>query len=162
MVAAAFLHFGPIHLVMNLLGLIILGRVIERTWGGWLTLISYLMSAIGAIGLAPYVIALQGEPGYTALVGASGGVMGLLGGLLIQTLFNFLRNRTLPAFKEFAILLVIVIIQMAFDANTPNVSSEAHLLGMSIGIFCGTVWNLVWWGRAGWKLNPRSHSQFRS
>lgn len=167
-VAAAFLHFGPLHLLMNLLGLIVLGRRVESAWGSWLTLITYLAAAIGSIGLAPCFIDQTDLLERTVLVGASGGVMGLLGALLVQSLFELLRSRNRPdrmqrglrqasienrtprmsrtnhSSREFISLLLVVLLQMAFDANTPNVSSEAHLLGMTIGIVCGAIWNLIW------------------
>ncbi|WP_437228135.1 rhomboid family intramembrane serine protease [Planctomicrobium sp. SH661] len=148
MITAAFLHFGPIHLTMNLLGLLVLGRRVEMSWGSGLLIVTYLTAAVGSIGLAPYFIEPVPLLEQNVLVGASGGVMGLLGGLLIQSLIDLIRGRTLLGSREFMSLLVVVLIQMAFDANTPNVSSEAHLLGMTIGILCGAVWNLAWWAKS--------------
>lgn len=139
MIAAAFLHFGPIHLVMNLLGLLILGLRLERIWGSGLLLVTYLVSAVGSIAFASLLIEDD-----NMLVGASGGVMGLLGGLLVQALFDMIRHRSQPHARYFLTLLAIVLIQMSFDINTPEVSSEAHLLGMVIGFCCGLLWNTVW------------------
>jgi len=151
-VAAAFLHFGPLHLIMNVLGLIVLGRRIEMEWGTLLLVLTYLLSAVSSIGLTPYFISQQpGVMETTVLVGASGGVMGLLGGLLIQSLAHLIQGRSRLAGREFLSLLVIVIVQLTFDANTPNVSSEAHLLGMSMGILCGVIWNVAWAIRQRWR-----------
>jgi len=150
-VAAAFLHFGPLHLIMNVLGLIVLGRRIEMEWSTVLMVLTYLLSAICSIGLAPYFISQQDVMETTVLVGASGGVMGLLGGLLIQSLAHLIQGRSRLAGREFLSLLVIVVVQLTFDANTPNVSSEAHLLGMSMGILCGVIWNLAWAIRQRWR-----------
>ncbi|WP_437187669.1 rhomboid family intramembrane serine protease [Planctomicrobium sp. SH668] len=140
-IAAAFLHFGPIHLTMNLLGLIALGASIERFWGPWLFLLTYLISAIGAVGFAPYFIAANLDYP-TILVGASGGVMGLLGGLLVQAVFNLITGRNTEALRQFLVLLTIVVIQFIFDSQTPNVSSEAHILGFGLGFLCGACWNI--------------------
>lgn len=139
MIAAAFLHFGPIHLVMNLLGLLILGLRLERMWGAGLLLVTYLISAVGSIAFASLLIEED-----NMLVGASGGVMGLLGALLVQALFDMIRHRSQPHARYFLTLLAIVLIQMSFDSNTPEVSSEAHLLGVVIGFGCGLLWNAVW------------------
>jgi len=143
-VAAAFLHFGPIHLAMNLMGLVILGRCLEPRWGTALLVFSYLLAAIGSIGLVPYVMNWQTMVEPTILVGASGGVMGLLGGLLVQSLIDLLRYRSRPIRQEFITLMLIVILQTAYDSSTPEVSSEAHLLGMAIGGASALLWNAVW------------------
>jgi len=143
MVTAAFLHFGPLHLIMNVLGLIVLGRRIETEWGTARMVCTYLVAAVGSIGLTPYFLKTTSLYEPTVLVGASGGVMGLLGGLLLQSLVHLLQGRNRLAGREFLSLLAIVLMQLIFDANTPNVSSEAHLLGMSIGILCGAAWNLI-------------------
>lgn len=147
MVAAAFLHFGVLHLIMNVLGLLVLGRRIEQEWGTWRMVLTYLLAAIGSIGLAPFFVSPDPYYETITLVGASGGVMGLLGGLLMQSLAHLLQGRSRLAGREFLTLLAIVLMQVTFDANTPNVSSEAHLLGMSIGIVCGAIWNFAWWIR---------------
>jgi rhomboid protease GluP len=68
------------------------------------------------------------------LVGASGSVMGVVGawaGLL-------LRNRHLPtASHRLRSILIIVVMQTAFDLWTPQVSMTAHLSGLVTGLVMG-------------------------
>jgi rhomboid protease GluP len=70
------------------------------------------------------------------LVGASGSVMGVVGawaGFL-------LRHRHAPQAKQqLANIAVIVVIQIAFDLSTPQVSMAAHMCGLIAGFFLGLV-----------------------
>jgi rhomboid protease GluP len=139
---AAFLHFGPIHLLLNVLALLFLGSWLERLWGPWLTLVSYLLSAFGSIGLAPFFMNDATFWNPAILLGASGGVMGLIGGLIVQTAFNWWNVRSALMAREFQLLATVIVLQVIFDQNSPNISSQAHLLGLAIGSLCGVAWNL--------------------
>jgi rhomboid protease GluP len=70
------------------------------------------------------------------LVGASGCIMGIVGtwaGLLV-------RHRHAPQAKQrLANVAMIVVIQVAFDLSTPQVSMAAHLCGLIAGFFLGLV-----------------------
>jgi len=142
-IAAAFLHYGWLHFSLNTLGLIALGHQLERLWGTGAFLITYLLAATGSIALAPlFMHVTLDDP--TILVGASGGVMGLIGGLLAQVGLRLWTGRTPAMLRQFAVIVCVVALQMIFDYNTPNVSSEAHLLGLGIGIGCGLLANGLW------------------
>ncbi|SFI44766.1 rhomboid family intramembrane serine protease [Planctomicrobium piriforme] len=143
-ITAAFLHYGPLHFALNTLGLIVLGRQLERLWGPGQLLITYLLAAIGSIAFAPFLMTIDDLDEWTILIGASGGVMGLIGGLLVQAAINLWKGRSRAMAREFGILVFVVVVQMIFDRNTPNVSSEAHLLGLVIGATCGLIWNAIW------------------
>ena len=75
-----FLHTGPTHLAVNMLGLLWLGRrlLAHRTGEAFVTF--YILSLIGAAEL----FALLG-PGLSPTVGASGALFGLLGVLAVDT-----------------------------------------------------------------------------
>ena len=70
------------------------------------------------------------------LVGASGCVMGVIGvsaGLL-------LRHRQSPlAGRRLRNIVVIVVLQTAFDLSTPQVSLAAHLSGFVTGVAIGMI-----------------------
>ena len=138
-ITAAFLHFGFIHFAVNTLGLLIFGSRLERAWGGLPTVAAYLLSAIGSIALAPFFMSDE----LISLVGASGGVMGLIGSLLADTSIMLFRGRSRALSREFQLLAMVVILQLVFDANTPQVASAAHLLGLAIGIAFGLFWHAV-------------------
>jgi membrane associated rhomboid family serine protease len=135
LLTALFLHYGPIHIFFNLFALLLLGPALERQIGGFLFAVCYLASGIGssiAIVLLTKLRLL--EP--VQLVGASGCVMGVVG-----TWTGFLlRHRHAPlARQRLRNILVIVLLQLAFDFVTPRVSMSAHLGGLLAGFLLGLV-----------------------
>lgn len=77
--SANFLHGGAIHLLLNLLGLWVLGELVERPLGAARTAIVLLASAAGGMGAGL-------AAGYEDAVGASGMVCGLAGAVLVLEL----------------------------------------------------------------------------
>jgi rhomboid protease GluP len=131
-VTANFLHFGWLHIGMNMLALYAIGRGLERRLGSLRFLVVYLVSGIGALcGVVEIERWRQIEP--EILVGASACVMGLIGAMLGMISVGWLRHRTKGASRQFKGLLWVVILQVCFDWSFPQVSSLAHMLGMGIG-----------------------------
>ncbi|MBA2242230.1 MAG: rhomboid family intramembrane serine protease, partial [Chthoniobacterales bacterium] len=127
--SALFLHYGAVHLLVNLYALYVLGPPLEAEIGPRLFALCYLLAGLGSsIG----VVALWrfGVTKADFLVGASGAVMGIVGawaGLLS-------RQKHLPvARRRLASIGLIVLIQTAFDFWTPQVSMAAHLSGLVTG-----------------------------
>jgi membrane associated rhomboid family serine protease len=73
-----FLHGGPMHLLFNMLGLYFLGMVLERAWGSKRFVIFYLSCGVFA-GIC-HVVMTFAMGGFTSipLLGASGGVYGIV------------------------------------------------------------------------------------
>lgn len=133
---AGFLHFGAVHLVMNLIGLWLLGRYVERTWSPWPLLVVYLAATFGANGVAVLLLpATVAEP--VLLLGASGGVMGLLGAALAFLVVQWRRRRLALIRRQVSMFGAILAVQLVFDAFTPRVSSTVHLAGLAIGLLIG-------------------------
>jgi membrane associated rhomboid family serine protease len=132
---ALFLHGGFTHLLFNIFALYILGPPLERSLGtirfAACYLISGLVSSAGVVGLAVVGFVQVGQ-----LVGASGCIMGIVGawaGFLV-------RHRHVPqARQRLGNIGLIVVIQIAFDLSTPQVSMAAHLCGLIAGFFLGLV-----------------------
>jgi len=73
-----FLHGDFWHIALNMLGVYMLGSPLEATWGPRRFLAFYLTCG-GAAGLAYVVIgAIFAQPGWLPLIGASGGVYGIV------------------------------------------------------------------------------------
>jgi membrane associated rhomboid family serine protease len=132
---ALFLHGGSAHLLFNLFALYVLGPPLERLIGAIRFAACYLISGFGS---SAGVVALTrlGLVHVAQLVGASGCVMGIVGawaGFL-------LRHRHAPRAKQrLANIVMIVLIQIAFDASTPQVSMAAHLCGLISGFALGLI-----------------------
>ncbi|MCA9108517.1 MAG: rhomboid family intramembrane serine protease [Planctomycetaceae bacterium] len=134
MITAGLLHFGPLHLTMNLVGLLYLGPRLEQAWGMWRMLTCIAVSSVTAMGLAPLIVTLTTDQPIAILVGASGGVMGLVGALIGHLSVGWFRGRNRRISRQLSTLLLLVGLQTFFDLTTPNVSFACHLLGMLTGL----------------------------
>jgi membrane associated rhomboid family serine protease len=135
LLTATFLHFGGLHLGVNLLALSFFGPTLEKIIGAPRFALCYLLC--GIISCAE--VALMWRLGYfraDQLVGASGAVMGLVGtwaGVLLRER-HLAHNRA--ALRS---ILLIIVIQSAFDFLTPQVSMAAHLGGFAAGVIIGLL-----------------------
>ena len=138
---SGFLHFGPVHLLLNLLGLLYLGRLVERAWGSWRMLVLFMICIVTSASLLPWLTFL--EPGDSAVfAGASGGIMGLLGGLWGHLLIGRYRRGTPLVQKQFRSACTFIVIQSVCDVMTPQVSMTCHLIGLAMGMVCGVLMGL--------------------
>jgi membrane associated rhomboid family serine protease len=132
---ALFLHAGFLHLAFNFFALYILGPPLERSIGTIRFLACYLISGLassaGVVALTEIRLVQVGQ-----LIGASGCIMGVVGawaGFL-------LRHHHAPFAKQrLANIGLIVVIQIAFDLSTPQVSMAAHMCGLVAGFFLGLI-----------------------
>jgi membrane associated rhomboid family serine protease len=115
---AAFLHIGPVHLVMNMLGLLIFGSELERQLGRGRYLALYFLSVLGGAA----AIQLFGDP-RVPVAGASTAIYGLMGGLGVIMLA---RRQDLRG------LLTLLAINV-FISFLPGVSLLGHLGGLVAG-----------------------------
>src|SRR5690606_35347638 len=65
---AGFLHFGPLHLGLNLLGLLVLAPRLERAWGPLPMVFCHLTATVTSMALAPHVMRLTEGPPIRILV----------------------------------------------------------------------------------------------
>lgn len=119
LLASGFLHYGPIHLAVNMLALWILGRDMEILLGRVRFAALYLVSLLGG---AVSVYAFDAVDRGTA--GASGAIYGLLGGMLIAVI----RLRLNPAYAIGTIVLNLVL-----TVSIPGISLLGHLGGLVVG-----------------------------
>ena len=133
LLAALFLHYGPIHIFFNLFALLLLGPPLERQIGGLLFFVCYAVSGLGS-SIAIVLLTRLRLLDPVQLVGASGCIMGVVG-----TWAGFLlRHRHLPlARQRLRNIFIIVLLQLAFDVVTPRVSMSAHLGGLFTGFLLG-------------------------
>jgi membrane associated rhomboid family serine protease len=116
--SAAFLHIGPVHLVMNMLALLIFGSELERQLGRGRFLSLYLLSALGGA----VAIQLFGDP-RLPVAGASTAIYGLLGGLAVLMIVHR---------QDLRGLLTLLAINV-FISFLPGVSLLGHLGGLVAG-----------------------------
>lgn len=128
LVVSGFLHFGLLHLALNMYALFVLGRELEAALGRWRYGALYALSLLG--GSASVMLF---EDPITATVGASGAVFGLMGGLAVVLLK--LRRSPVPVFTVIAINVVI-------SVTVPGISLFGHLGGLVAGAAAAAI--LLW------------------
>ena len=120
LVTAAFLHFGPFHLLINMYSLYFAGSLLEAVIGRWRFLLLYLASGIagsaGALWLSPNSIT----------VGASGAIFGILGALFVLE-----RSRHIATGGQVAMLIVL---NLVFTFAVNGISVGGHLGGLVAGV----------------------------
>lgn len=118
LLTSAFQHFGPVHILLNMYMLWILGVGIERSIGHLRFLALYLVSALGG----SVAVMFFSQNALTA--GASGAIFGLMGAYAIVAVSMRLDAKGI-------ILLLVMNIGVSF--LVPGVSLAAHLGGLVVG-----------------------------
>ncbi|MBW6391706.1 rhomboid family intramembrane serine protease [Billgrantia antri] len=132
LLSPAFLHFGWMHLIFNMMWLWYFGRQVETLQGSGRMLMLLLVAGIGA-NLAQYATG-------TVLFGGMSGVdFALLG-------YVWLMSRRAPASGFFVPQMLVVFMlgwmvftmtDMAEAVGFGNVANEAHLGGLVVGLLFG-------------------------
>lgn len=138
MITANFLHYGWFHLAINMLGLYLLGSIIESYLGKIRYLILYLLSGFLSMLLVVFYFLKTGQT-HTLLVGASAAIMGLVGAMGAIYLRDLWQEKSFLATRRFFSLILIIIIQFFIDYHTPHVSFIGHLFGLMIGFIIGLI-----------------------
>jgi membrane associated rhomboid family serine protease len=117
LMTAAFLHYGPFHLLLNMIGLYWFGSLLERRIGSGRFVLLYLVS-----GLAGSAGALVVSPN-SATVGASGAIFGILGaGLVLEQQRDYV-------FGGSALGVIVANLVLTF-AWSGNISVGGHIGGL--------------------------------
>lgn len=132
LLSPAFLHFGWMHLIFNMMWLWYFGRQVESLQGSGRMLLLLLLSGVGA-NLAQYATG-------TVLFGGMSGVdFALLG-------YVWLMSRRAPGNGFFVPQMLVVFMlgwmlftmtDMAAAVGFGNVANEAHLGGLIVGLALG-------------------------
>ncbi len=115
---AMFMHYGVIHLLMNMWALWILGRALESWFGSLRFLAIYLVCGLGG-NVAAYLF----QP-WALSAGASTAVFGLF-----SVLFVALRRMRLST----ASVVPIIVINLIFTFSVPGISWAGHVGGFLTG-----------------------------
>ncbi|MFC7448379.1 rhomboid family intramembrane serine protease [Rhodococcus daqingensis] len=115
---AGFLHFGPIHLLVNMFALWVIGRDTEIVLGRARYIAVYLISILGG---SAAVMAFQMN---AVTAGASGAVFGLMGAQAVI----LLRLKRSPG-----PVLAIIALNVIISVTIPGISLWGHLGGLVAG-----------------------------
>ncbi len=116
LITAAFLHYGPLHLAMNMVSLWWIGGPLEHVIGRARFVLLYLVS-----GLAGSAGALLVTPN-AATVGASGAIFGIFGAVFV------LERQGAAIFGGSVVGLIVL--NLAFTFAVPGISRGGHIGGL--------------------------------
>jgi membrane associated rhomboid family serine protease len=133
LLTAAFLHYGPVHLLLNMLALWWFGSLLEQRIGSGRFLMLYVVS-----GLAGSAGALLLDP-TTPTVGASGAIFGILGAGLVMEQFQ--RDYVFGGSA-----LGMIVLNLVFTFSISNISIGGHIGGLIGG--AAATFGLSRFGRA--------------
>jgi membrane associated rhomboid family serine protease len=124
LLTAAFLHYGPVHLILNMVGLYWFGSLLEERIGSGRYLMLYLVS-----GLAGSAGALLWSNGFlTPTVGASGAIFGILGaGLVLERQRDYVFGGS---------AMGVILINFVLTFSISSISKGGHIGGLVGGIVC--------------------------
>ena len=125
----------PLHVLFNSFAMYIVGRLVEQLFGWRVLVAGFIVGAAGA-GLASVLVASVTN-GVALTVGASGGIMGLLGILFV---LGRVQGRDVPvgvahAMRQYALTYAAMVVVFGF--LVPNVDNVAHIGGFITGALVG-------------------------
>ena len=131
---STFLHFGLVHLALNLYCLSSSGPVLERFLGNASFAVLYVLAGLGGS-----IASLWMHPVGVVGAGASGAIFGIFGGLLG---YLAVRRREVPT----AILqpmrsgvLTFIVVNVALGFSNTFTDNAAHLGGLATGFVAGLL-----------------------
>ena len=130
----SLVHAGGLHFASNAIGVVVLGPFLAQYFGSTRFLLFFLCAVVGAslwMLLLMWLSMVEPKP----MIGASGGVMGLIGGYLSFYVASYWRTGSLYHREQLKSVLLIIALQTVFDISTPQVSFLAHFGGLISGIF---------------------------
>lgn len=137
LISSMFLHADVAHIFNNMLLLYAVGEVVEKRVGPLSFALMYFFSGIiGGITTFVYEI-FSGNR--VVVIGASGAIFGLLGGLFALVLFKFIRRKTMPLSRVF----VVILLSIYSGFTGLNTANWAHIGGLVGGFLFGVVYCLI-------------------
>jgi len=130
LITHTFVHSDIMHLGYNMLALLLFGSILENIIGSKKFITVYLISGLAAGFVGVFL--------YTAAVGASGAVFGIMGclALLRPKLTVWAMGAPMPMILAAGVWILVDFIGiMAPD----NIAHEAHLFGIGVGIMAGLL-----------------------
>lgn len=133
LVACIFVHVGAVHLVVNTIGLAIIGRLAEELFGGARTVAIFALAGLAGAA-ASFEVAPVG-----AAAGSSGAIFGLLGAVFVEMVWHRVRHR---AVRERGVMILVAVATIALAGIglvDPGIDLWAHGAGFAAGVIAGTA-----------------------
>jgi rhomboid protease GluP len=145
LVTALFLHFGVVHLGLNMWALWDVGRLVEQLYGRWRFTLLYLGSGVFGNLLS---LVVQGNRAVSG--GASGAVFSLYGALLVFLWRERLHVQQHEFRWLFGAATLFTLVTLGMGIVIPGIDNAAHVGGLVCGAVLAQTLSRPWSG------NPRS------
>ncbi len=123
LITAMFLHYGLLHIALNMWALWVLGRQLEVALGPLRFLGLYLLAGLGG-NVAAYLFSAPNAQS----AGASTAIFGLFGAF-----FPVLRKLG----RDTSALIPVLVVNLVFTLTVPSISIPGHLGGLAVGFLVG-------------------------
>lgn len=134
LVTPIIIHFGPLHLLFNLLWLKDLGPTIERRWSSLSLLLLVLVSAVVS-NIAQFVVNWDFTNGLRFANALSGGMSGVVYALLG---YLWIRGRADPAagihLPPTVVWMMLGWLVLCMTGMLGHIGNVAHLVGLIVGM----------------------------
>ena len=141
LISAMFMHGGPMHLLMNMLILILLGVPFEDRIGSSSFLRIYIISGIIGSLLTGLISVWNGEGLETIHIGASGAVFGIMGSFVllyprleIPMLLGPIFMHRVPVFLSTLVFVGMETLYVGLDPND-GIGHGTHMASFIAGVF---------------------------
>lgn len=132
LLTSMFLHFGLLHIAMNMIGLIDGGRHVEELYGRAAFVALYLFAGLVG-GLASAL------PGKAVSAGASGAIFGIFGAWAAYLLLHREAIDKEALAKQSKGLLIFLGYNIFFGLTAEGIDMRAHIGGLVAGFVAGLV-----------------------
>jgi membrane associated rhomboid family serine protease len=138
LISSCFVHFGIIHLGMNMYFLYVLGPISEKMWGRWRFLVLYAIAGLGGSSAMACTFLLGQD---TLGAGASGALWGIMTAFLVWV---FLNRSYLPpqlASTWFRQVGFCLLLNIGITFLIPVLSKAGHFGGGAFGVMAAVLLN---------------------
>ena len=151
-VLATFIHFGLIHIALNMFGLLQLGQLIEEWYGARLLFGIVILLGFLGNGMAALARPLFGEPHPQVLLITSGGGSTVIFGLIGLIAVVGRRSRSRMGNYLYKQMIGLLAFNFMIGLTIPQIDNYAHAGGAVAGALIGRLHYLL----IGWHENrPR-------
>ena len=136
-----FTHASITHILFNMFGLWMFGRILENVWGPRRFLLFYIICGVGAAVAHLAVEYFTG--GYSPAVGASGAVMGIFAAFayLFPNTELYMMFIPIPIKAKWAVLGMAALDIFGSVTGGTGIAHFAHLGGALTGFILVLIWN---------------------
>jgi membrane associated rhomboid family serine protease len=131
LISCVFVHVGIYHLLLNAIGVLVIGRLADGVFGGVRTVAVFAIAGIAG-SVASYLAAPVGVS-----AGASGAVFGLLGAVFVELTRHRRHYQRTWRRGMWGRLGIVIVAQLGYGALYPMIDQAAHAAGLVAGAVLG-------------------------